>query len=521
MVPPAAPSVKEKTGRRENRVRPERNLFDNVPVSVILMKDSVSVSGVFGGAARQGARPVMGSGEDSLRTLREAVDLSPENVPLRQHLADSLLRLGRADEAEKEYRHALTLAPHNERLKLGLADAFFRQGKYSQAIVVVETLTRLPTPPPRAHLLYARLLHQAGDLPRATSHYRAAVEAAPELADHDLEVKLGLAEAPQESTLVQERTSRERQRQGSERQGVPDDAPHASKSESADLPVERPAVTFADVGGMYALKDEIRAKIIDPLTHPEVYAAYGKTIGGGILLYGPPGCGKTYLARATAGEVKAGFVAVGIDEVLDMWVGQSERNLHGVFACARANTPCVLFFDEVDALGGRRSDHRHSGVRQVINQFLAEMDGVADTNKGVLILAATNAPWDVDSAFRRPGRFDRILFVPPPDATARAAILRLLCRGKPLDNIDYDLLGRKTEGFSGADLKGMVDLAVEAKLREAIRSGAPRPLTTRDLLEAVASSRPSTQEWFATARNYALYANQGGLYDDILKYLKL
>jgi len=285
--------------------------------------------------------------------------------------------------------------------------------------------------------------------------------------------------------------------------------------------IERPKIAFKDVGGMDVLKEEIRLKIIHPLTHPELYKAYGKTIGGGILLYGPPGCGKTYLARATAGEIKAGFLAVGINEVLEMWIGQSERNLHELFDQARSHKPCVLFFDEVDALGASRTDMRQSAGRQLINQFLAEMDGVNSNNDGVLILAATNAPWHLDSAFRRPGRFDRILFVPPPDASARAAILRIQCKGKPLEEIDFEHVAKKCENFSGADLKSVVDVTVENKLREAMKAGVPRPISTKDLLVAVGNLRASTKEWFATARNYALYSNQGGIYDDILNYLKL
>jgi len=204
---------------------------------------------------------------------------------------------------------------------------------------------------------------------------------------------------------------------------------------------------------MEGLKDEIRIKIIHPLAHPELYKAYGKTVGGGILMYGPPGCGKTHLARATAGEIHAGFLAVGINDVLDMWLGNSERNLHQVFQQARREAPCVLFFDEVDALAASRADLRASAGRQLVNQFLSELDGVQTTNEGVLILAATNAPWHLDAAFRRPGRFDRILFVPPPDLPARASILRLLSRGKPVQDIDFDHLAKKTDGFSGADLK--------------------------------------------------------------------
>jgi SpoVK/Ycf46/Vps4 family AAA+-type ATPase len=296
-----------------------------------------------------------------------------------------------------------------------------------------------------------------------------------------------------------------------------------SEPDEADVgaEIERPKLTFRDVGGMDAVKEEIGMKIIYPLQHPEMFKAYGKSIGGGILMYGPPGCGKTYLARATAGEIKASFIAIGIHDVLEMWVGNSERNLHVIFEQARRNRPCVLFFDEVDALGGRRADMQGGTGRNVINLFLSEMDGVNGNNDGVLVLAATNAPWHVDSAFRRPGRFDRVLFVPPPDQAGRVAILQLHCRDKPAEQLDFDQLAKKTDGFSGADLKAVVDQAVEAKLREAFKSGRPLPLTTKDMLAASKSLKPSTREWFSTARNYALYSNQGGTYDDVLKYLKM
>ncbi|HZT79087.1 MAG TPA: ATP-binding protein [Gemmataceae bacterium] len=443
-------------------------------------------------------------GDDALQALREAVRLSPGNMPLRQHLADTLLAMGRAEEAEKEYREALRLAPDNARLKVGLASVFYQEGKLSEALVLVEALLKSPSTPARAYLLHARLLLQAGDVRRAVLQYREAVEADPSVADAELAGRLGIG-AGDTSEVVEGKG-----RAAWEEPGA---------GPSAD--VEKPTVTFKDVGGMDALKDEIRMKIIYPLSQPELYRAYGKAVGGGILMYGPPGCGKTHLARATAGEVQAGFLAVGINDVLEMWIGQSERNLHELFEQARSHRPCVLFFDEVDALGASRSDMRHSAGRQLINQFLAELDGIKGENEGVLILAATNAPWHLDSAFRRPGRFDRILFVPPPDGPARAAILRILSRGKPQDALDFDYLAKKTDGFSGADLKAVVDVAVEKKLREAFKSGVPQPLTTKDLLAAAGTIRPSTKEWFATARNYALYANQGGLYDDILKYLKL
>jgi SpoVK/Ycf46/Vps4 family AAA+-type ATPase len=447
---------------------------------------------------------------DPIAALREALKFSPDNLPLRRHLAETLLATGRPDEAEKEFKSAIGDWPEDRQLKVGLATAFHRQGKHSAAMVVVEDLLRLPDPPPGALLLHSRLLLGAGDVDRAVRQYKRAIEADPALHDIELSSRLGVA-GPSEAD---DEHTRE----------VVDGKVRASNAQGAgefQAELEKPAVRFADVGGMDALKDEIRMKIIHPLAHADLYKAYGKTIGGGILMYGPPGCGKTHLARATAGEINANFVSVGINDVLDMWIGNSEKNLHAVFDQARRNKPCVLFFDEVDALAASRADMRLSGGRHLINQFLSELDGIESSNEGVLILAATNAPWHLDSAFRRPGRFDRILFVPPPDAPARAAILRVMLKGKPVGEIDHDHVAKKADNFSGADIKAIIDQAIEAKLREAMKDGIARPLTTKDLTAAATGIRPSTKEWFATARNYALYANQGGAYDDVLKFLKL
>lgn len=449
--------------------------------------------------------PPGNSDSHPLAALREAVRLTPNNLPLRQHYAETLLGSGHAEEAEKEFREALSLAPNSNPLRMGLARAFLAQKKNSHALALIEDLVRQPGAPARAFVLHARLLLGAGEVEQAVREYKRGVEMDPAAADEALAGTLGIDREPEESEVFEGKV-----RAGWEQ---------PEKPAAADL--EKPETAFKDVGGMEKVKEEIQLKIIMPLKHPELYKAYGKKTGGGILMYGPPGCGKTHLARATAGEINASFLAVGINEVLDMWIGASERNLHEIFENARAHTPCVLFFDEVDALGASRGDMRQSAGRNLINQFLAELDGIKASNEGVLILAATNAPWHMDSAFRRPGRFDRILFVPPPDREARASILRIHLRGKPASDIDYDHVARKADGFSGADLKGLVDHAVEQKLRDAIREGALKPLTTKDLLNSAGTLQPTTREWFSTAKNYALYSNQGGAYDDILNFLKL
>lgn len=470
--------------------------------------------------------------------LRDALRFSPDNAPLLVHVADSVLKLGGFAEAEALFKRALALAPDQLAAKLGLASAFYHLGKRSAALVIVEAVTPAESAPASALVLHARLALQAGETRFAARLYQRARTATPPLTDPALEEELAPhlpsaakpAPAPAKpSAPLKELSSapEESWRGESDPSSDSDDPETRERLPVGDLPsdasveIERPSVSFEDVGGMDAVKEEIRMKIILPLKQPELFKAYGKKSGGGILLYGPPGCGKTFLARATAGEVKAGFLSVGINEVLDMWIGQSEKNLHALFEQARSHTPCVLFFDEVDALGANRTDMLKSGGRQLINQFLSELDGVQTTNEGVLVLAATNAPWHLDSAFRRPGRFDRILFVPPPDLPARASILRLLLKGKPVDGLDFEAVAKKTDGYSGADLKAVVDLAVESLLRDAMKSGKIRPVGTRELLDATKQHRATTRDWFESARNYALYANQSGLYDDVLEYLKL
>lgn len=288
-----------------------------------------------------------------------------------------------------------------------------------------------------------------------------------------------------------------------------------------DSPGSRESIDFTAVGGMDELKEQIRLDIVLPFQKPEVFAAYGRRRRGGILMYGPPGCGKTLLARATAGECGATFVSVAIDQVLDMWFGESERKLAALFEDARRRAPTVLFFDELEAIGASRQQIRNSPGKTLVNVLLSEMDGVTSDNDRVLVMAATNAPWHVDPALLRPGRFDRVQFVPTPDRAARQRILELHLRDRPTEaELGLGKLADSTEHWSGADLANLVERAVEAPLREALSGGEIRPVTRGDLRAARKAGRPSTRDWFATAKNYAAFANVGGLYDDLQAFLE-
>lgn len=436
--------------------------------------------------------------EETIKNLKEALEVSPDNIPLRIHLAEMLSELSQYDEAEKQFKYLLNIAPDNIKAKTGLAKVYYKQKKYSTGIVILEDLAT-DSSDPDLLLLYAKLLLNDKSLQEAIAFYKKVLAIDPSLTDAELDNNLRHQNV-----------------------NVPaEDDDFVAEVERNSLPVEKPAINFDDVGGMEKEKEEISIKIIQPLKHPDLYKAYGKKIGGGILLYGPPGCGKTHLARATAGQVNAKFISVGITDILDMWIGSSERNMEEVFDVARSNTPCVLFFDEVDALGASRSDMKQSSGRHLINQFLSELDGLDSSNEGILILAATNAPWHLDSAFRRPGRFDRIIFVQPPDDASRQSIMEVLLKNKPVKDIDLKQVVKVTKDFSGADLQAVVDHAIEEKLKQSFSSGIPEPITTKDLCNAAKKVIPSTKEWFTTARNYALYANESGLYDDILHYLNI
>lgn len=278
-------------------------------------------------------------------------------------------------------------------------------------------------------------------------------------------------------------------------------------------------VTFDDVAGLNELKKTIQLRIISPFQNQGLFSKFRKKAGGGVLMYGPPGCGKTYIAKATAGECRASFIPVHITDILNKYIGESERNLKDLFDKARGQKPSIMFFDEVDTIGFNRS-HSSSNMRGMIDTFLSEMEGIDTSTDQVLIIGATNMPWDVDDALKRPGRFDRLVFVAPPDEEAREHMFRLKLSGRYADPIDTRSLARRTEFFSGADIDNLCERAAERVLGEILETGVERPIRMEDFEAILPEVRPSTLEWLRKAKNFVKYANQSGVYNDVEDYLR-
>ena len=446
--------------------------------------------------------PVATMSTTPLDALLQALRASPDNAALQAIVVQACIDQGDTLAFERvftEFGAALAL---DERTRArAIAFAVERHQKALVARLVAED-------PAQQLLQTAREQLAEGDREGAQDTYRRALALNPTLDDpafaNEISGKVvSFADAAQGRRL---------------RSVANDDTAREDVVRLLQPPAER--VAFADVGGLDEVKQQIRRRIITPFLKPSLFDRFKRRAGGGILMYGPPGCGKTLLARATAGECGARFLNVAITDVLDMYIGESERKLHELFEEARRSAPAVMFFDEVEALGGKRQHSRDQNGAKLASQFLTELDGFAQENKGVLILGATNVPWAVDPAFRRPGRFDRVLFVPPPDAPARKDILERLLDGRPLQGeIDTAELARATPGFSGADLRHLVENAVDEAIEQSIEAGREQPVAMAHLRAALAQTKSTTLEWLTSARNYARYANQGGQYDDVLAFL--
>ena len=442
-------------------------------------------------------------------SLTAVVSDRPGDVPLRLHLAELLIADGRGADAVPHLGVVLASEPTNERAAALMRSALGVPEAPAQVAPTAEAMAAPAATP------------QPADTPTAPAPRKSA-PASGSGADEATPASSNTPTQGGESQNFDWRSAEEQVGgpapafvEGTE--PVYNEAPPATEDV---WDVEIATSTLADVGGMQDVKDRLNMAFLAPLRNPELRRLYGKSLKGGLMLYGPPGCGKTYIARALAGEIGASFINVTLTDILDQFIGNSEANLHSLFVTARKHAPVVLFLDEIDAIGQKRSQSTSAAWRGVTNQLLMEMDGIGADNEGLFILAATNTPWDVDPALRRPGRFDRSVAVLPPDAPARHSILYHYLKDRPMEGIDLGVLVRQTSGFTGADLAHLVDSAAEFAMMDSLRTGTVRMMTMQDFANALKQVRPSAGPWFSSARNIVEYGNRDGQYDDLAAYMK-
>ena len=265
------------------------------------------------------------------------------------------------------------------------------------------------------------------------------------------------------------------------------------KDETETLWVESdiPDISFADVAGLESVKTSVNMRIILPLQHQGIYETFKKKLGGGILLYGPPGTGKSMIAQAIAHEAQAKFFSVKTSDIVSKWFGEAERNIKNLFETARQSERAVIFFDEFEALGTKRGGGS-TVMNRLVPELLAQIQGFSQTNTTLLLLAATNRPWDVDSALLRPGRFNELIYIPLPDPIAREYILKKHLSNVPIaQDIEWSFLVEKTEGYSGADVAEFCDKVKTNPILRSIQSGTIEPITYEDIVTTLSSMGPS------------------------------
>ncbi len=427
------------------------------------------------------------------RDYEQLIEQYPQRTEYRLDRAEASIRLDEFEEALNDLHFYLRQAPDDTLALRKQAECFFQIGRHLDALKTYTRLIELE-PDIAEHLLNrARVNEQLDFMDEAIAD-----------ASQALEVDQASPEAKQlHHSLVLRRQSF----------GMEDDLYNSymrGEDEIAFGDAKIPETRFADVGGLEKVKQILKESIEYPLKYPELSKQYGKRAGGGFLFFGPPGCGKTMLARAAAGECGVTFINVNLATVLDKWVGNSEKAISMIFASARKRAPSIVFLDEVDAIGGSRASMQAGWEKKLISQLLIELDGLSSDNENVMVLGASNAPWEVDFALRRPGRLGKLIFVPPPDSASRRDIFALYIARKPLvdPELDLDALANLTEHYSADSIREIVETAATIPWREAIEHGSARAITQADMLAAIQQTPADLAEWEKLVSRYDEFAKQ-------------
>ena len=418
---------------------------------------------------------------------------------------NSLFEQSKFQDAITEYNEALKIDPK-------YADAYFNRAltyrimhDYDSAQKDLETVMKLQPKSADAPLLVGDMLESKNDFLGARFWYEKSLSNNPDYAEAknrlehiDSLIHMESGAPPSSGKKPAGGKAQEYQQQGTV----------IEEGQIKKLAFTEPKMKFDSVIGLEKVKKYLYENVVLAIQKPELFKKYGKKMGLGLILYGPPGNGKTLIVSAIGGEAGAKVLIARINQIVDMYTGNTEKNLHAVFEQARQNAPCIIMFDELDAMGTKRGGEgpqggESSAMRLAVNQFLTEMNGLEENPEGIFVIGTTNQPWDIDPALKRSGRFGDAIYLDPPKYRDRANLIKFEVRNKPKGWLNYGRLARATMGYSFADISRIIDKAAMMPLLHEYKTKAERKMTMSDVLAILKdkdTSGSSLDEWYSMVK---------------------
>ncbi|MGC8567946.1 MAG: ATP-binding protein [Candidatus Micrarchaeia archaeon] len=435
------------------------------------------------------------------------------NIAAKDHWrkGNSFFEEGNYLEALKEYSTAIEI--DNK-----YADAYFNRAlterilqNYESAKKDINILIELQPESPDGPLLMGDIAESNEDFITARYWYEKALQINPDYAEarnrlEHLDMLIHIKSMPtdhKDDAVGSQQSDNSALLQQNDLQGMGSSKDVVSEGQIKKLSFYKSNRKFDSVIGLQKVKKYLTENVVLAIKEPQLFKKYGKKLGLGLILYGPPGVGKTHIVNAVAGEAGANVIIARLNQIVDMYTGNTEKNLHAIFEQARQNTPCIILFDEIDALGMKRGGGSEQGegssVRLAINQFLTEMDGIEKNPEGIFVIGTTNQPWDIDPALKRSGRFGDRIYLRAPTYKERRELFRFYLSNIPKGNINYGRLARATIGYSPADIANICDKSAMKPLLHEYINKKERKLETKDIIDVLKDKDlggSSLDEWY-------------------------